>query len=239
MMIACLIVSMLSNSITMFARTLCWRNARSIALRIVSPGSKATKGSPPRSAGLDQRPPGQPVIGMADEGHGLLAQRHHAERAVGRRVGHDAEVGLAGQHRFHDLVGMQALELDAGLGIERHELLHRPAHVVQADRVDGRHPHGAVDPGLDGGHLGLGLLPGLEDAAGGHVEGLALPGDHEGPLGAVDQHHAELRLELLHGLAGRRLGDEVLLGPAREGPEPDDVAVEPERFEVHAVSLLH
>lgn len=45
-MIACLIVSMLSNSITTFTRMPRCRSARSIARRIVSSRSKATKASP-------------------------------------------------------------------------------------------------------------------------------------------------------------------------------------------------
>ena len=55
MLIACLIVSMLSNSITMFTRTLCWRSARSMALRIVRPASNATNASPARSGGTTTR----------------------------------------------------------------------------------------------------------------------------------------------------------------------------------------
>jgi len=47
-------------------------------------------------------------------------------------IGHDADVGLAGEHGSTNLVRVQALELDAGLRVERHELLHRPTHVVQA-----------------------------------------------------------------------------------------------------------
>src|SRR5262245_6342980 len=54
-MIACLIVSMLSNSMTTFGRALCWRRARSMALRMVSPRSKATNGSPLRSAAVTLR----------------------------------------------------------------------------------------------------------------------------------------------------------------------------------------
>ena len=87
MMIACLMVSTLSNSITTSTRTLRARSARSMARRIARSASKATKGSPFRSAGVDDRPPGQPVAGVADERHRLLAERQHREgprRAAGR-----------------------------------------------------------------------------------------------------------------------------------------------------------
>jgi hypothetical protein len=70
--------------------------------------------------------------------------------------------------------------------------------------------------------LGLGLLPGLEDAAGGGVERLPLAGDDERSLRAVDEGHAELPLELLDGLAGRGLRDEVLLGAPGERPQSHD-----------------
>ena len=53
--IACLIVSILSNSMTVVTLTLCARSARSIALRIVSPESNATNVSPLRSVGRTRR----------------------------------------------------------------------------------------------------------------------------------------------------------------------------------------
>jgi hypothetical protein len=142
---------------------------------------------------------------MADDGHGLLAQRHHREGAIRGRIGHDADVRLTAQYGFHHLVGMQALELHARLGIERGELLHRPADVVQADGIDCRHTNRAVDARLDRGKLGLGFLPRLEHRAAGLVQRAALRRDHERPLRAIDQDGADLAFELLHGLAGRRL----------------------------------
>ena len=184
-------------------------------------------------------PAGEPVVRVAYQGHGLLAQRHDAQRPVGRRIGHDTDVGLAAQHRLHDLVRMQALELDQGFGVLRPELLHGPAHVVQPHRVDGRHPDRAGDARLDGTDLGLGLLPGVQDPPGRLVERPPLPGDDERTLGPIDQGHAQLRLELLNGLAGGRLGDEVLVGAPREGAQPDDVAVEAQGLQVHGPSLHH
>ncbi len=55
MAMACLIVSMLSNSITTFTRTFRCFRARSMALRIPRSGSKATNFSPFRSWGITAR----------------------------------------------------------------------------------------------------------------------------------------------------------------------------------------
>ena len=148
-----------------------------------------------------------------------------------------ADVGLPAHHRLHDLVRVQALELDQGFGILRPELLHGPAHVVQPHRIDGRHPDGAGDARLDGAHLGLGLLPGVQDPSGRLVERPALPGDDERALGPIDQGHAQLRLELLDRLAGGGLGDEVLVGAPRERAQPDDVAVEAQGLQVHGAKF--
>ena len=92
--------------------------------------------------------------------------------------------------------------------------MHVPAHVVEPDGVDRRDPDRPVDARLDDRDLRLGLLPRLEDGAGRRVEGLALGGDHERPLGPVDQGDPDLGLELLDPLARGRLRHEVLLGPA-------------------------
>ena len=179
------------------------------------------------------------MIGVADDGHRLHAQRHHGERAVGRRIGHDPDIRVAVRHGLHHLVRVQALELHARLRIERGELLHRPADVVQADRVDGGHAHRAVQPRLHGGDLRLGLLPRLEHRAAGLVQRLPLWGHRERPLGPIDEARPNLALELLDGLAGGGLRDEVLLGALGKGAQPDDIAVQAQRFQVHALTLHH
>src|SRR5258705_10439146 len=63
---------------------------------------------------------------------------------------------------------------------------------------------------------------------------MALGCHDEGPVGPVQERDPQLGLELLHRLAGGRLGDEVLSRAARERPEPNDVAVEAESLEMHA-----
>src|SRR4029450_7823914 len=85
MMMACLIVSMLSNSITVLTFTLCCRSARSIALRVVSRGANAADVAPPREG----------VVGMPHDRHRLGAGGHEGERPIGRRIGHDPDVRLA------------------------------------------------------------------------------------------------------------------------------------------------
>src|SRR2546425_11056393 len=82
------------------------------------------------------------------------------------------------------------------------------------------------------------LFRSLADGAARLVEGLALGRDDERTPGAVDQGHAELGLELLDCLTRGRLRDEVLLGPARERAEPDDVAIEAQGLQVHGPIIL-
>ncbi len=148
MMIACLIVSMLSNSITMLTRTLCWRSARSIALRIVNPASKATNVSPLRSAGVTTRRRASRWFGWHTNAIG--SDRSGTIESARSAGGYDMIPTSASpwMHRLDDLVRVQALELNARFRIERHEALHVAAHVVEADRVDRRHPHRSVDPRL-------------------------------------------------------------------------------------------
>ena len=109
---------------------------------------------------------------------------------------------------------------------------------MEPDRVDGGDAHRPVHARLHHRHLGLHLLPRLEEAPARLVEGLALRRDDERALRPVHERHAELGLEELDRLARRRLGDEVLLGPAGEGAEPHDVTVEAQRLEMHAQTLL-
>src|SRR5438094_982944 len=134
-------------------------------------------------------------------------------------------------------VRIDAFELDARLRVEGHETLHVPAHVVQADRIDRRDAHGAVDPGLHGGNPRLGLVPRLEEPAARLIEGLTFGRHDERPLGPVQELYPQFGLELLHRLAGGRLGDEVLGRAARERAKSHDVAVEPEGLEVDGVII--
>jgi len=86
MMIACLIVSMLSNSMTMFTRTLCWRKPDRW------PCDREPRIEGDERLGPPARPASRPAAGrrrgwMADERHGLLAQPHHrSARSAGDRT---------------------------------------------------------------------------------------------------------------------------------------------------------
>src|SRR5213592_3511111 len=122
MVIACLIVSMLSNSMTVLTLTLCARSARSIALRIVSPGSKATNVSPLRSAGRTSRRRASRWFGWhTNRALSTVPLRAGRQGAVRRRIGHDPDIRFALEDRLDDLVGVQELELHPRLGVERHE----------------------------------------------------------------------------------------------------------------------
>ena len=131
------------------------------------------------------------------------------ERPRRDRVGEDPEVRLVVHDRLDDLVRVQAFEQHPRLRIRRLERLHVPAHVVQADRVDRGDPDRAVDalPGrLD---LDARLLEVLQRAFGMPRRRAAPPPSPEAGAGAVEQRHVQVALELLDGLARRRLGDPV------------------------------
>jgi hypothetical protein len=128
---------------------------------------------------------------------------------------------------------MQALQPHAGLRVRGHERLHVAAHVVQPHRVDGGHPHRPLHPLPRGGEIGPRLFESLEQRPAGVVEGAALVGGQERTAGAVEQRGVELGLQLLDGLARRGLRDGIGGGPAGDAAQPDHVAVELQRLEVH------
>ncbi len=233
MPIACLIVSTLSNSITTSTWTPCCLSARSMALRMARSLLEGHEALAREVGGRAQAPARQAMAGMRHQHHGLRSQREHLEGARRRRIGQDAEVRLVVEHRLHHLVGVQALEEHPRLRVRGHERLHVAAHVVQAHRVDRGHPHGALHPLAGGGEVGAGLVEALEQVAARVEEGLALLGGRERPPRPVEQRGVELALELPDGLARRRLGDAAGGGGAGEAAEPHDVAVEPQRLQVH------
>ena len=161
------------------------------------------------------------------------------ERPRRDRVGEDPEVRLVVHDRLDDLVRVQAFEQHPRLRIRRLERLHVPAHVVQADRVDRGDPDRAVDalPGrLD---LDARLLEVLQQRSARLVEEPPLLRRLKRAPGAVEQRHVQVALELLDGLARRRLGDPVRRRAAREAPQADHVAVELEGVEVHSEERYH
>ena len=239
MPMACLIVSTLSNAITTSTLTsvLAQRAVDGLANRqVVVEGHELL---PVEVEGGQGPAPGQPMRRVDDDHHGLGAEVDDLERPRRDRVGEDPEVGLVVQHRLDDLVRVQAFQQHPRLGIRRHERLHVPAHVVQADRVD----RGDADRALDAlpGRLELAarLLEVLQQRPAGLVEALALLRRLERAPGAVEQRHVQLALELLDGLARRRLGDPVRRRAAGEAPQADHVAVELEGVEVHSEARYH
>ena len=209
MPMACLIVSTLSNSITTSTLTLCWleRAVDGLAHRQVA--IEGHELLPVEVAGGQGPAPGQSMGRVDDEHHGLGAQGHDLERPRRHRVGEDAEVRLVVQHRLHHLVRVQAFEQHPRLRIRRHEGLHVAAHVVQADRVDRGDPDRAFHalPGRRSSTRAFSKP--CSSVAAGLVEELPLLRGQERAPGAVEQRHVQLALELLDGLARRRLGDPV------------------------------
>ena len=62
---------------------------------------------------------------------------------------------------------------------------------------------------------------------------LALRREHQRTLGTIDQLHPQPHLELVDGLARRRLRDPVFRGPPRKTRPPHDVTENLQRLELH------
>jgi hypothetical protein len=176
---------------------------------------------------------------VADEHHGLLAEREHLERPVRRGVREDPEVGLVPQHGLDHLVRVEALQQDARVGVHRHERLHVAAHVVESDRVDRGHADAALDALPRGGELRPGLVELRQESPAGLVEPSSFRGRLERPAGAVQELNVEVRLELLDRLARRGLGDPAQCAAARDAAEAHHVAVELQCLDLHTLSLLY
>ena len=147
------------------------------------------------------------------------------------------EVHLVPEHRLDHLVGMEALEQDARVRVHGHEGLHVAAHVVEADRVDRRHAHGALHPMPGRGEVRPRPLEARQEGPARLVEAAPLRRRLERPAGAVQELDVELGLELLDRLARRRLGDPAQAAPAGNAAEPHDVAEELEGLELHDLRL--
>ena len=97
----------------------------------------------------------------------------------------------------------------------------------QADRVDRRHGEPRDDRFVQRADFALQVVVPLHDHAGAFVKLVPFGREHERPLRAVDQLHAQPLFQLMHDLAGVRLRNAVELGGTRKAAMVDDVA---ERF---------
>ena len=176
---------------------------------------------------------GQPVRGRTNQHHPLRAQRNHLQVGRGGGIGDDPQVDFAVQDRVIDLVGPQVFQPHLGLGITPHEVLHAAAHVVQPDGVDRGHAHQPGDLHAKRADAGLDRIVEFQDLAKALETGLALGREHEGPLGAIDQLHAEMLLDAMDRLGGRRLADFVEDRPAGEALVLDDIAEDADGLDVH------
>ena len=134
----------------------------------------------------------QRVAGCTDEHDRLLPPRLRLQRARAARVADDADVGLPLLDRLDDAIGVEVFETDVGLGVPAHELLHVAAHVVEADGVDRRHAHAARDLVMQRpDRIHQRIIAG-DDLPAAVIEHLPLAGRRQGPLGPLDEPHAEL-----------------------------------------------
>ena len=99
-------------------------------------------------------------------------------------------------------IGRHQFELDLGIALEKFADHRRELMGRESERR--RHPQQAVGRAALVGHLGFQCLDLAHDAARGGIEGLAVGGQAEGAGGALQQPHAQPRLEPGHELADRR-----------------------------------
>ena len=184
--------------------------------------------------GGNESPSRQSVRRITDEHHGLGAPGQHGEGPIGWRVGEDTQVGLIVQDRLNHLVRVKVFEAHPGLGEHGHEPLGMGAHDVDADRVDRRDTDDADNLGASGGDGAAEAVKSIEELLAPLIELMPLGRQHEGPLAAVDEEDVHVGFELLHGLAGSRLGHLIEGGTLREAVQPDDIAVELEHIQIHA-----
>ena len=121
-------------------------------------------------------------------------------------------------------MGMLIFQPDVGLGILAEKLLQVAVHQVQADRIDRHHADPAGHLLVQRADLIFQGVVALDQLATAFVIRLPLGSEHERAFGAVDQLDAQPLLQLVHDLAGPRLGNAVLVGGPREAPPADDVA---------------
>ena len=173
------------------------------------------------------------MLRRADQHHPLRAQGDDVQVGRGGWIGDDAQVDFAVEHRLVDLVRAQVFQPHLGLRIAAHEILHAAAHVVQPDRVDRRHADQPGNLHAERADAGFDRVVEFQHLAKAVETGLSFRGQHEGPLRAIDQLNAEMPLQAMDRLRGRRLADFVQRRPAGEALVLDDIAEDADRLDVH------
>ena len=187
-------------------------------------GIEADKGQVVEILETDRIPGSERVGGGADEHEGLLAPRLRLEGLRAPRVADEPQIGLATLDRFQHSIGVEVFEADIGPGMEGGELLHRSAHVVEADGVDRRHANPAGDLLVERSDLVLErVIPGNQFPAA-VEEHLPFAGGEQGALRPLDELHAQPLFELADDLTGPRLRNPVVLSGTGKAPPHDDVA---------------
>lgn len=126
--------------------------------------------------------------------------------------------------RIINAVRVLILEPHVRFGVVAQKLLQVSAHMVQPDRVDRDHAHAAGNLLVQGPHLVLKRNVALHQFTAAFVIRFPLGSQHEGPLRAIDELHAQTAFQLVHHLAGTRLRNAVFFGRAREASPADDIA---------------
>ena len=114
---------------------------------------------------------------------------------------------------------------------------------MQPDGIDRRHADQPADIHPQRADPGLHRVVEFQDLAETLVTGLPFGRQHERPLAAIDQLHAEMLLHAMDRLGGRRLADVVDRGAAGETLVLDDITEDAEvsmfiRLSYHKIALM-
>ncbi len=170
---------------------------------------------------------------MADEHQRFVPPGNRAERVGLLRVAEDAELGVAAFDHLAHAMGMEVLQPHRRPRMLGGEPLHERAHVMQADRVDRGHDQAAGLGVVQRADFFFQLLVPLHDLPAAVVEALALGGQIEGSLRAIEELDLQPLFNRLDDLAAVRLRNVVVVGGAREAPPVDHVAEDFEGSDVH------
>ena len=177
---------------------------------------------------------GERVVGRAGEHQAVVPEGQHGDAGPPRRIRHHADVDVALEDVLVDAARAAVGEVEVDLRVGLQVALDLRGQLVEADRVDGRHPHRARD------HVGqrlearLHVLVALDDLLAHLVKDLARGGELHVAARPLEETATVAILEGADLLADRRLGHEVLGSGRGEAPRLDHVAEDLEGLEVHA-----
>ena len=141
---------------------------------------------------------GERVARGADEDDRLLPPWLRLDQPRAAGIAHQPQISLPALDRLQHPVGMEIFQPDIGLGMAGHEFLHIPTHVVQAHRINGRHPDAASDLLVERPHLVFKRLVAGDQFATAVKKNLAFFRGSQRPLRPLDELNTQPVFQLAH-----------------------------------------